>query len=110
MSNNDRPQWKHDCEGCVFLGTHQHPAGAELLECDLYFHPSNDPDQRELVARYSDTLQDWAKGSEQIANVGKYCNSGVIEAKRRAIELGLIVDDVPLAVANGCTRLDTVCV
>lgn len=52
---SDKPQWEHDCEACIFLGS----AIGGKHHVDLYAHES--PSGRvELIARYGDDGPDYA--------------------------------------------------
>jgi hypothetical protein len=67
------PQYRHDCETCIFLGRYSIPnpmpteVGDEVIQADLYFHPSEDGS---LVVRSSERHY----SSERSSNVIKHFN------------------------------------
>lgn len=68
----ETPLYEHDCKNCVFLGHYQ---GA-----DLYFCPRP---WKTFIARYS------SEGSEYDSGLDVSENDFLIEAQRRAVDLGL---------------------
>lgn len=74
-TNNEIPKYKHNCDNCIFLGNYK--------EHDLYFC-ENEPT---VIARYSSRGPDYTSGLSFATEEGNVC---LFEAKKRAIEKGLI--------------------
>lgn len=68
------PRFTHDCTRCVFLGQH----GPD----DLYFHPD---ERQTVIARWGSIPQDYSSGL-----AGADFLPALGEAKRRAVEMGLL--------------------
>lgn len=80
MSEEQAPRYAHDCDECVYLGRSWH--------VDLYFHPSDVPALRTVVARHGDNGEDYESG------IGTDAPSvGIYEATRRAVAQGLLSRD-----------------
>ena len=76
---NEEPLFHHDgCEKCVFLGSHN--------EHDLYFCPQ-DGHWPTVIARFGSEESDYKSGLHFAS-----FDSELGEAKRRAIEKGLLPD------------------
>ena len=54
----DKPQFKHDCNDCKFLGQYTTPG---WVKCDLYFCPQGGRIPT-VIARYSDEGSDYNSG------------------------------------------------
>lgn len=78
------PKWKHDCMYCTYLGAAPDIDGSQL---DLYIC------QRQklpsVLARYGNQGHQYLSGLTAAAN-----DPHLAEAKRRAISLGLVPDDL----------------
>lgn len=70
------PLYKHDCNECVYLGSYK--------KVDLYFC-NQWGELKTVIARYSDDGPDYTSGLELVSR-----NEYLAEAKRRAIEKGLL--------------------
>lgn len=81
-----KPKYKHDCDRCVFLGTYDDDG----IPKDLYYCAEGGFNQDTVVSRFSSDGPDYLSGMS-------FANSGavpsLVEAKRRAIERGLIQED-----------------
>lgn len=78
------PEYKHDCEECIYLGFYE---GADLYYCN---QPHNMVKTPTLIARYSNDSWDYLSGIH-FASSNKFIN----EAKKRAIEVGILENDEP---------------
>jgi hypothetical protein len=78
----ETPQYKHDCETCVFLGRFTDNStytGGVDREYDLYYHQGTI--ETTVVARFSDEGSDYSSGLFGF-------NPARVEAARRAIARG----------------------
>lgn len=75
--NTNKPQFKHDCNDCKFLGRYTTPSG---VACDLYFCPQGGRIPT-VIARYSD------EGSDYNSGLG-FPMPELEEAARRAVVQG----------------------
>ncbi len=80
----DKPVFQHDCNGCVFLGHHDH--------CDLYFcntNGSKDGLHATVIARFGDDGYQYSSGL-----IFGYRNTSPLnEACKRAIDKGLLTKE-----------------
>ena len=91
----EKKKHKHDCSSCIFLGTFTPKEGdyAKRDTYDLYYHPSDEPVFRSLVARYG------SEGSQYLSGMifGVYDREDMLsplgEAWRRAKQKGLTVQE-----------------
>lgn len=87
-----RPQFKHDCERCVFLGrvyssTSEHEK--EMSDFDLYYCDGGSLYET-VIARFGSDGPDYMSGLNFTYIEKEHCVFPLIEAKKRAIILGLI--------------------
>jgi hypothetical protein len=78
--------FKHDCDHCNFLGSHEDSKG----KCDLYYHPPNNGVHGEtLVIRYSSEPSDYSSGIifAYIADMKREYDSHYYIAIKKAIEM-----------------------
>lgn len=86
---NEKPIFKHECDKCIFLGgyTGNNGSYADLYYCLQLGIPT-------VIARYSDEGDDYVSGLQFASAKGTGFEKPFIavmrEAKRRAIEKGLI--------------------
>jgi hypothetical protein len=88
------PQFDHDCSACIFLGSVSYSKDSEeykksrykITDFDLYFCPS---ELNLLIARYGSDGDYFDRDSYELddqVNIDKF--PGLVEARKRAIELG----------------------
>lgn len=60
MSKYGQPHFEHDCDCCVFLGTHtfEYPHGE--VTCDLYFHKNEM--ETTVISRHGDDGPQYSSG------------------------------------------------
>jgi len=82
--NDGKPNFKHDCDRCVFLG--EVVAGGKLA--DLYFCGQSGG-LPTVIARYSDEGSDYASGLPA-ADINQVCTAELVVARLRAEHRGLL--------------------
>lgn len=87
--DEERPQWAHDCDDCVFLGQHD--------DVDLYYCEAKGPGIT-LIARHSDEPSDYNSGLCFISSIPV-----ITEAARRAVAKGLLHKHTPTGKCGGET-------
>mgnify|MGYP000101909513 CR=1 FL=1 len=75
----EKPQFEHDCSHCTFLGRFD-----DGRPCDLYW--CQGLIETTVIARYSDEGSDYTSG---MIFADRNLNPALVEAKRRAVALGL---------------------
>lgn len=63
---NEKPQFEHDCESCVFLGIHRQFSfadGLSYVDYDLYFHSGESTLTSTVIARFGED-EDYFSGIE----------------------------------------------
>lgn len=88
----DKPQYTHDCDICVFLGTHlEAPDGDVSTEYDLYYCPSaeNVQEASTVIARWGSYGPDYMSGN--VFSRGPNGSSALKTARLRAEALGVKV-------------------
>ena len=90
----EKPHFEHDCDDCKFLGTLTLPEDNETSKryettvFDLYFCKQEIFGET-VISRYGNKGYEYSSGLS-FAEEGEFGHPNLLEAKRRAIELGYL--------------------
>lgn len=83
----EHPNFKHDCERCVFIGNY---SDERYPKADLYWCLSLNG--QTVIVRYGDDGPEYSSG---MIFADRGMNLALVEAKRRADVKGLLIKDTP---------------